>query len=62
MAVKATPKLLSWVPAGMVSLSIGGDPWTGGANDSPYFFGGFIPGSTVTIDGNTLIDYGTLKP
>ncbi|MBC8108672.1 MAG: hypothetical protein H7Z14_18965 [Anaerolineae bacterium] len=45
----------------MVSLSIGGNAWAGGANDSSYFFGGFIPGSTVTIDGDTLIEYGTLK-
>lgn len=61
-AVKATPDLLSWVPAGMVSLGIGGNAWAGGSNDSSYFFGGFIPGSTVTIDGNTLVEYGTLKP
>lgn len=60
-AVKQSPTLLTWVPAGMVSLGIGGNAWAGGANDSAYFFGGFLPGSTVTIDGKPLIENGTLK-
>ncbi len=60
-AVKQSPKLLTWVPAGMVSLGIGGNSWAGGSNDSAYFFGGFLPGSTVTVDGTPLVENGTLK-
>ncbi len=60
-AVKPSPKLLTWVASGMVSLSIGGNTWAGGENDAPYSFTGFLPGSTVTIDGKTLVESGTLK-
>lgn len=60
-AVKQSPKLLSWVPAGMVSLAIGGNAWAGGGNDSAYGLTGFVPGSTVTVDDKTLVENGTLK-
>lgn len=62
-AVKVAPgeKLLSWVPAGMVSLGIGGNIWAGGTNDCAYFFGGFVPGSTVTIDGKPVVESGALR-
>lgn len=56
----AGTKLLSWVPAGMVSLGIGGNTWAGGSNDCPYAFSGFMPGSTVTVDGKPLVEKGTL--
>lgn len=60
-AVKATPKLLSWIPAGMVTLGIGGNTWAGGSNDCAYGFNGFVPGSTVTVDGKALVENGSLK-
>lgn len=62
-AVKLPPgtKLLSWVPEGMLTLGIGGNAWAGGANQCTYGFSGFVPGSTVTIDGKTLVEKGTLK-
>ncbi len=56
----AGTKLLSWVPAGMVSLGIGGNVWAGGTNDCAYAFSGFVPGSTVTIDGKPLVEKGSL--
>jgi leucyl aminopeptidase (aminopeptidase T) len=56
----AGTKLLSWVPAGMVSLGIGGNVWAGGTNDCAYGFTGFVPGSTVTIDGKPLVEKGSL--
>lgn len=56
----AGTKLLSWVPAGMVSLGIGGNTWAGGTNTCAYFFSGFAPGSTVTVDGKPLVEKGTL--
>lgn len=57
----ANSKLQSWVPAGMVSLGIGGNTWAGGSNECAYSFSGFVPGSTVTIDDKPLIEKGTLK-
>ncbi len=61
-AVKLAPgtKLLNWVPAGMVTLGIGGNIWAGGTNDCAYGFTGFVPGSTVTIDGKAVVEKGTL--
>jgi leucyl aminopeptidase (aminopeptidase T) len=56
----AGTKLLSWVPAGMVSLGIGGNTWAGGTNECAYGFSGFVPGSTVTIDGKPLVEKGSL--
>ena len=56
----AGTKLLSWVPAGMVSLGIGGNVWAGGTNECAYGFSGFVPGSTVTIDGKPLVEKGSL--
>lgn len=60
--VASGAKLLSWVPAGMVSLGIGGNMWAGGTNGCAYFFGGFAPGSTVTIDGKPVVESGVLRP
>ena len=59
--VPANTKMQSWVPAGMVSLGIGGNTWAGGTNACAYGFSGFEPGSTVTIDDKTIIEKGVLK-
>ena len=60
-AVKQSPELLTWMASGMVSLSIGGNAWAGGDNTTAYSLTGFLPGSTVTIDGKTLVENGVLK-
>lgn len=60
-AMKASSKLLTYVPAGMVTLGIGGNAWAGGENFAAYGLQGFLPGSTVTIDGNALVESGVLK-
>jgi leucyl aminopeptidase (aminopeptidase T) len=63
-ALKATAdtKLRTWVPAGMVSIGIGGNTWAGGTNDCPFDVPCFLPGSTLKVDGKALIENGTLKP
>jgi len=59
--IPATSKMQSYIPAGMVTLGIGNNTWAGGKNESDFSWSGFLPGSTVTIDGKTLIDKGVLK-
>ena len=54
-------KMLSWVPAGMVTLVVGGNQWAGGDNASTFNLASFLPGSTVTVDGKVIVDKGILK-
>lgn len=54
-------RMVSWVPAGMVTLVIGNNAWAGGANNEPFGFESFIPGSTVMVDGKTIIENGEIK-
>lgn len=61
MTIPQGSKLLAWMPAGMVSIGWGNNTWAGGSNDSPFSASGFIPGSTLTIDGKALVEKGTLK-
>lgn len=50
----------TWVPAGMVSIGFGNDTWAGGTNNANFDLGGHIPGSTLKLDGKTIVDAGTL--
>jgi leucyl aminopeptidase (aminopeptidase T) len=61
--VKSPPgkPLLSYIPAGMVSLAIGDDTEAGGTNVTSYGSLGFLPGATVEIDGKPLVEKGVLK-
>jgi leucyl aminopeptidase (aminopeptidase T)/tetratricopeptide (TPR) repeat protein len=52
--------LLSWIPAGMVSLGVGNDLWAGGDNAEPFGVTAFVPGSTVTVDGRVVVQGGEL--
>ena len=54
-------KLLTWVPAGTVTVAIGGNLWAGGDNTMAYGAGGFITDGTVTVDDKPLIEKGSLK-
>src|SRR5262249_49616823 len=62
-AVRYAPgsKMLSWVPAGMVTLVVGGNQWAGGDNAATFNLANFLPGSTVTLDDKVIVDKGTLK-
>lgn len=61
--VKLSPnsKLGNWVPAGSVTVGSGSNTWAGGDNGVSFGWTGFLPGSTVTIDGKVLVEKGTLK-
>jgi leucyl aminopeptidase (aminopeptidase T) len=50
----------NWVPAGTVTVGAGTNTWAGGDNSVPYAITAFLPGSTVTLDGKTLVDAGEL--
>jgi aminopeptidase len=59
--VPAGSKFTSWVPAGTVSLVIGGNSWAGGDIAIGWSSGGSLNGCTVTVDGKTLVEGGVLK-
>lgn len=59
--IPAGSKLLAWMPAGMITIGTGNDVWAGGTNDSPFGITGFLPGSTLTVDGKTLVESGALR-
>jgi aminopeptidase len=54
-------KIGNWVQAGMVSLGTGINTWVGGDNRALFDAGGHLPGCTVTLDGNTIIEKGEWK-
>ncbi|MGI8732376.1 MAG: aminopeptidase [Pyrinomonadaceae bacterium] len=56
-----TSKVGNWVQSGMVTVGIGGNTWAGGDNRTSYGLTNYLPGSTVTVDGKTVVDNGVLK-
>jgi leucyl aminopeptidase (aminopeptidase T) len=61
--VKLAPgsKLGNWVPAGSVTVGTGNNTWAGGDNKISYGWTGFLPGSTVKVDGKVVVENGVLK-
>jgi hypothetical protein len=49
------------MPAGMVTVGIGNNVWAGGDNNNAFGFPFFLPGSTVKVDGNVLVENGVFK-
>jgi aminopeptidase len=54
-------KLLTWVPAGMVTVNLGNNVWAGGDNNTGFGLSSFLPGSTVKVDEKTLVENGVAK-
>jgi len=54
-------KPITYVPAGMTMVGIGNNMLSGGDISVQFSAAWFLPGSTVTVDGNVLIDKGELK-
>jgi aminopeptidase len=54
-------KLGNWVQSGMVTVGTGNNTWAGGDNKVSYGLTLFLPGSTVTLDGKTIVENGVLK-
>jgi hypothetical protein len=59
--LKPGSKFTNWVPAGMLTVAIGGNTWAGGENKSSFSYQFFIPGCTVDVDGKILVEKGDLK-
>jgi aminopeptidase len=51
----------SYVIDGMISVNLGGNDWAGGENSAPWGLTSFLPGSSLSLDGKTLVENGTLK-
>ena len=56
-----TSKLGNWVQSGMVTVGIGNNTWAGGDNKVAYGLTNYLPGSTVTVDGKSVVENGVLK-
>lgn len=56
-----TSKLGNWVQSGMVTVGIGNNAWAGGDNKVSYGLTNYLPGSTVAVDGRTVVENGVLK-
>ncbi|GAB3097441.1 aminopeptidase [Lysobacter terrae] len=61
VTLPASSKVGTWVPAGSVTVGTGVNVWAGGDNSVPYGLVLFLPGSTVTLDGKTIVENGALK-
>jgi len=51
----------AWMPAGMVSLTVGDNAWAGGTNQTNFDVSVHLAGSTLTVDGKPLVEGGKLK-
>ncbi len=60
-SVPAASKLGNWIQAGMVTVGTGNNTWAGGDNKISYGMTEYLPGSTVTLDGKTILENGVLK-
>jgi leucyl aminopeptidase (aminopeptidase T) len=54
-------RVLTFMPAGMVTIGTGNDTWAGGDNNASFGVIGFLPGSTLKVDDRVIIEKGELK-
>ena len=60
-SVPSAGKLGNWIQAGMVTVGTGNNTWAGGDNKISYGMTNYLPGSTVNLDGKTIVEKGVLK-
>lgn len=53
--------LAAWMPAGMVTISLGMNAWAGGTNQSVTGVSPFLSGTTLTVDRVPLVKDGRLQ-
>lgn len=52
--------VLTYVPAGMVTVCLGGNVWAGGDNAVNFGVDCHLPGCTLEVDGKAVVEKGTL--
>lgn len=58
----AAPNVRTWVPEGMVTISIGNDAWAGGSHNVSFNnVRMFLSKATVTADGKVIVENGVIK-
>ncbi|MFT3695997.1 MAG: aminopeptidase [Kofleriaceae bacterium] len=60
-AIKSTPKMRVFAAAGLISITTGYNVHMGGTNTEPFALAFQLAGSTITLDGVTIVDAGVLK-
>ena len=60
--IPSNSRMVAWMASGMISVGIGDNTWAGGENTCGFGFYVHLPGSTLAVDGKTLVDQGILKP
>ena len=59
--IPAGSRMVGFMPAGMVTIGVGGNTWAGGDNLASFGLVSFLPGSTLKVDGRTIVENGVLK-
>jgi aminopeptidase len=59
--VPASERILTFVPAGMLSVNVGSDSWAGGHNDVTFNLTTHLPGTTVWIGDRIVVRDGRLQ-
>jgi aminopeptidase len=57
----AGDKIGAWMASGNITVTVGNNTWAGGDNKTSYVWEGFLPGSTLQIDGRDAVVNGELK-
>ncbi|MGE0550548.1 MAG: aminopeptidase [Kofleriaceae bacterium] len=60
-AVRGPANFESWVAAGTVTVTAGGNTWAGGSNKEPLVLDFKLRGATATLDGQPLVEAGTVS-
>ena len=55
-------RLTAWMASGMITVGVGSNTWAGGDNASDFALYTHLRNGTLTVDGDTLVREGLLKP
>lgn len=52
--------MVAWMASGMIIVGVGNNTWAGGENESDFAMQNFLPGSTLKVDGEVIVENGVL--
>jgi leucyl aminopeptidase (aminopeptidase T) len=61
VSIPPDTRMVAWMASGMVTVGIGSNVWAGGDNNAAYSMANFLPGCTVVVDGEVIVENGVLK-